>query len=172
VGHYAVQFARLLGARRVLATVSNEAKAQLARDAGAHDVIDYRREDVAARVRELTGGQGVDRVIEVDAAANGRLDAEMVAAHGEIVVYGSGAPEFSLPFFPMIVRNVTVRCFIVYQLADDDRARAERTLERLLSEGKLRHNIGERLPLSQIAQAHELVESGRAVGNVVLSTEG
>ena len=172
VGHYAVQFARLLGARRVLATVSSEPKARLAREAGAHDVIDYRRDDVPARVRELTAGQGIDRVVEVDAAANGRLDAELLAPHGELVLYGSGAAEFSLPFFPMILRNATVRCFIVYQLADADRTEAERTLQRLLTERRLVHQIAERLPLSRIVQAHELVESGRAVGNVVLSTEG
>jgi len=172
VGHYAVQFARLLGARRVLATVSSEPKARLAREAGAHDVIDYRRDDVAVRVRELTAGQGIDRIVEVDAAANGRLDAELLAPHGELVLYGSGAAEFSLPFFPMILRNATVRCFIVYQLADPDRTEGERTLQRLLTERRLVHQIAERLPLSRIVQAHELVESGRAVGNVVLSTEG
>jgi NADPH2:quinone reductase len=171
VGHYAVQFARLLGAAQVVATVSNDAKAALARAAGAHEVIDYRRQDVAARVRELTAGRGVDRVIEVDAAANGRLDAELVAPHGEIVVYGSGAAEFSLPFFPLILRNATVRCFIVYNLADDDRARAEEVLSRLLAEGRLVHNIAERLPLSRIADAHALVEGGRVVGNVVLGLE-
>ncbi len=95
-------------------------------------------------------------------AANARLDAEIVAKAGDIVVYGSGAPEFTLPFFPMISRNLTLRCFIVYHLADDDRARAEATLARLLGEGRLVHNIAERLPLSEIVRAHELVESGRA----------
>jgi NADPH2:quinone reductase len=169
VGHYAVQFARLLGARRVLATVSSDAKGELARQGGAEAVIDYRREDVAARVLALTHGHGVDRVIEVDAAANARLDAEVVAKEGDIVVYGSGAPEFAVPFFPMIVRNLTLRCFMVYHLADSDRARAEATLERLLGEGRLLHNVAERVPLSEIARAHELVESGRVAGNVVLS---
>jgi NADPH2:quinone reductase len=169
VGHYAVQFARLLGAGRVFATVSSEAKAELARQAGAEAVIDYRREDVAARVLALTQDRGVDRVVEVDLAANGRLDAGIVAKGGDIVAYGSGAPEFTLPFFPMISRNLTLRCFIVYHLADDDRARAEATLARLLGEGRLVHNIAERLPLSEIVRAHELVESGRAPGNVVLS---
>jgi NADPH2:quinone reductase len=169
VGHYAVQFARLLGARRVLATVSSEAKAELARQAGAEAVIDYRREDVAARVMALTEGGGVDRVVEVDAAANARLDAALVAKEGDIVVYGSGAPEFAVPFFPMISRNVTLRCFMVYHLADSDRASAEATLARLLAEGRLMHNVAERLPLSEIARAHELVESGRVAGNVVLS---
>jgi NADPH2:quinone reductase len=172
VGHYAVQFARRLGARRVIATVSSDAKAALAREAGAHEIIDYKREDVAARVRELTDGRGVERVIEVDAAANGRLDAELLAPGGELVVYGSGAPEFALPFFPMISRNATVRCFIVYLLADADRASAEATLARQLAQGGLQHNIAERLPLSQIVRAHELVESGRVTGNVVLAVDG
>ena len=111
----------------------------------------------------------MDRVIEVDAAANARLDTEIVAKAGDIVVYGSGAPEFALPFFPMISRNLTLRCFIVYQLSDDDRARAEATLARLLGEGRLVHNVAERLPLADIVRAHELVENGRAAGNVVLS---
>ena len=108
MGHYAVQFARLLGARQVFATVSSPEKAALARQAGANAVIDYRREDVAEAVRSLTQGTGVDRVIEVDIAANGNLDAELIRTGGEIVVYGSGAREFSLPFLPLIVRNVSL----------------------------------------------------------------
>jgi len=54
-------------------------------------------------------------------------------------------------------------------LGDDDRAAAQDTLARLLREQCLTHNIAERLPLSQIATAHEFVESGRVVGNVILS---
>src|SRR5262249_46222739 len=65
VGHYAIQMARHAGAAQVLATCSSEAKAAIAMDAGAHAAIDYRREDVRERVRAATGGQGVDRIIEV-----------------------------------------------------------------------------------------------------------
>lgn len=70
VGHYSVQFARLLGALQVITTVSSSAKAELARAAGADVVIDYKSENVVERVREVTAGAGVDRVIEVDIAAN------------------------------------------------------------------------------------------------------
>lgn len=168
VGHYAVQFARLLGAAQVIATVSGEAKAEIARQAGAHATVDYRREDVAQRVRELTGGAGMDRVIEVDVAANGRLDTGLLRRGGEVVVYGSGAREFTLPFFPLIAGNVSLHFFIVYHLADEDRAAAQTTLTRLLEEGRLIHHIAQRLPLAHIVQAHEMVESGTAVGNVVL----
>jgi NADPH2:quinone reductase len=169
VGHYAVQFAKALGARQVLATVSNARKAEIARAAGADVAIDYRQADVAARVRDATDGQGVDRIVEVDIAANAALDLQCIRRGGDCVVYGSGAGEFTLPFFPLIVNNVALQFFIVYNLNDAERERAVDALTRLLEQGAVRHAIAERVPLAQIAQAHELVERGRTVGNVVLA---
>lgn len=169
VGHYAVQFARLLGARQVLATASTPQKAALATAAGADAVIDYRSDTAAEQVRQATQGQGIDRVVEVDIAANAALDLAIMRAGGDWVVYGSGAPQFSLPFFPLIANNVALRFFIVYNLDARDRQRAQTTLTHLLERGALVHNIAERLPLAQIAEAHEAVEQGRAPGNVVVS---
>jgi NADPH:quinone reductase len=171
VGHYAVQCARLLGAKQVFATVSSPEKAALARQAGADTVIDYRRDNVLEVVQGQTNGLGVDRVVEVDIAANGMLDAELLRPGGEAVVYGSGSREFSLTFLPLIVRNVSLHFFIVYNLEPHDRQHAESTLTRFLVEGRLKHNIAQRLPLSEVAAAHELVESGQAVGNVVLAVD-
>lgn len=171
VGHYAVQMARLAGARQVIATVSSEEKARLAREAGAEVTIDYRREDVAARVQQATGGEGVDRVIEVDFAANVNSSLAAVKPEGDIVVYGSGKPEIAVPFFPTILKNVRLRFFIVYNLLPADRAAAIEQLTAWLRDGRLQHRIAARLPLAQIAQAHELVESGRALGNVVLTID-
>jgi NADPH2:quinone reductase len=168
VGHYAIQMARLAGARQVIATASSEEKADLARQAGADLVIDYRREDVAARVLEATAGEGSDRVIEVDFAANVGASLAAVRAEGDIVVYGSGRPEIAVPFFPAILKNVRVRFFIVYNLTAADRAAAVGQLTEWLRDGRLQHNIAARLPLDVIAEAHELVESGRATGNAVL----
>ncbi len=171
VGHYAVQFAHLLGARHVITTVSSPAKAELARVAGADVVIDYRTENVAERVREATDGAGIDRVIEVDIAANAAIDMEVVRPDGMWVLYCSGARQFSLPFFPMISRNILVRFFIVYQLSAADRLRANAVLDDFLRRNLLQHNVAARLPLASIAQAHELVEAGSVVGNVVLSID-
>jgi NADPH2:quinone reductase len=168
VGHYAVQFARKLGAAQVVSTVSSDAKAELATAAGADHTIDYKREDVAARAIALTGGRGFDRIVEVDAAANLTTDLNMLAPGGDVVVYGSGAPEIALPFFPAIVKNATLRCFIVYNLAKADRERAVATLNTMLARGELQHNVSERLSLADCARAHQLVESGKAIGNVVL----
>lgn len=168
VGHYAVQMARLLGAEQVIATVSSEEKAALALAAGAHATIDYRRESVGERVRGLTDGHGVDRIVEVDFAANAALDFEAIAPEGRIVVYGSGAPEIAVPFVPAILKNVRVNFFIVYHLTPADRTLAIERLTAWLAAGGLQHNIALRLPLERIVQAHEAVESGRIVGNVVL----
>jgi NADPH2:quinone reductase len=168
VGHYAVQMARLAGARQVIATASSSEKAALARQAGAGEVIDYRSEDVAACVLAATGGAGVDRVVEVDFAANVNSSLAAVRPEGDIVVYGSGKPEIAVPFFPAIVKNVRLRLFIVYNLTEADRAAAVGQLTAWLREGRLQHNIAAWLPLDSIAEAHELVESGRVAGNVVL----
>lgn len=168
VGHYAVQMAKLCGASRVLASVSSDEKAMAALQVGADAVIDYRSEDVASRVRGLTGGQGVDRVIEVDFAANVNASLAVVRPEGDIVVYGSSRPEIAVPFFPAIVNNVRLRFFIVYNLSPADRAAAVELLTGWLRSGSLQHAVAVRLPLDSIAEAHELVEAGRAVGNVVL----
>ncbi len=169
VGHYAVQFARLLGARQVLATVSSAAKGAIASAAGADAVIDYRRDDVGDRVRDATQGEGVDRIVEVDVAANATTDLDLIRPGGACVVYGSGAAQFALPFFPLIVKNVTMHFFIVYNLGDADRERAVAALTGWLERGAVAHRIAARVPLERIAEAHEQVEQGAAVGNVVLA---
>jgi NADPH2:quinone reductase len=167
VGHYAVQMARLQGARQVIATAGNERSAELARAAGADVVLSYRSDDVRAGCAEATGGRGMDRVIEVDAAANIALDIAALRPGGRIVVYGSGAAEVPVPFYPAIVKNLALRFFIVYNLEPADRIAAIARLTSWLEDGRLQHNVARRLPLEQIAQAHRLVEQG-AGGNVVL----
>lgn len=168
VGHYAIQIARLLGAKQILSTVSGPQKAALAKAAGADVVLNYKTDDVDARVKQATAGQGVDRIIEVDFGTNIALDLKLLKADGDIVVYGSNTPEIAVPFLPMIVKNVRLRFFIVYNLSHEDRGNTIASLNSMLAKGSLTHNIAARLPLEKIADAHELVEQGRSVGNVVL----
>ncbi len=168
VGHYAVQMASQLGAARVLATASTPQKAALARAAGADEVIRYKSEPLVERVKALTGGRGVDRIIELDLQANGAADLEMLADFGECVVYGSTGPTFQLPFYPLLAKNIQLRFFLVYSLSPADRARAVATLTRMLARGTLEHHIGVRLPLDEIVRAHEMQERGEVTGNLVL----
>lgn len=129
----------------------------------------YRTENVVDRVLKETQGERVDRVIEMDIAANAAIDMEFVRPNGQWMVYGSGSRQFTLPFFPMISRNFAVRFFIAYNLSDSDRRRAVEVLTDFLRHDALKHNIGLKLPLASIAEAHVAVESGTVTGNVVLS---
>jgi|SRR4030095_12951381 NADPH:quinone reductase len=171
VGHYAIQFAKLKGAKQVVATVSNDDKAALARKAGADVVVNYRCEDLAQKCLELTEGIGLDRIIEVDLAANMGADLAILRAGAEIIVYGSGTPEIAVPFMPAIVKHAGLRFFIVFNLSHDDRVRAIADLTRFLATNSLVHNIAVRLPLARIAEAHDLVERGQTMGNVILEVE-
>ena len=169
VGHYAIQFARQLGAAQVIATVSSPAKARHALAAGADLAVDYRREDVVEKVREATGGRGVDRVVEVDAATNLRLLPRLVARDGLCVVYGSSRSEVACEFGPMIQSGVAVRWFIVYELSAQARQQGVAQLGEWLAAGRIRHAIDASYPLEEAATAHERVESFAAIGNVVLT---
>jgi NADPH2:quinone reductase len=171
VGHYAVQLAKLKGAKHVFASVSSAEKAALARAAGADLTINYKTEDLAARCLSATDGKGVERIIEVDFAANVEADLKALRPEGDVVVYGSGAPQIPVPFFPAIVKNIRLRFFIVYNLTPSDRASAIADLTRLLESKRLTHNIAARVPLSRISEAHELVEQGRTLGNVVVEID-
>jgi len=170
VGHYAVQFAKIAGASRVIATASSPAKAALAREAGADVVVNYQTDDVAQRCLDLTAGAGVDRIVELDLAANLKTDLAALRRDGELTVYGSGLPEIPVPFFLAILKNVRLQFFIVYNLSDADRKAALAGVTALLKQDRLQHNIDSRLPLDRIAEAHERVESGKALGNVVIDT--
>ncbi|MBL8709808.1 MAG: NADPH:quinone reductase [Rhodospirillaceae bacterium] len=167
VGHYAIQMARARGAR-VIATVSSPAKAAHAAAAGAEIVIDRRAEDVVATVKSATGGKGVARVIEVDFAGNVAWLPQVVADYGLVVVYGSSKREAEVSFAASILGNVGYRFFIVYNQPPALRRRALAALTDMLRAGGLQHSIAATFPLAEIAVAHETVEAGRQIGNVVV----
>lgn len=167
VGHYAIQLARRKGAT-VLTTVSTDAKAEHARRAGADHAIRYRSEDVSARVKALTGGKGVDAVIEMDLTANAALYPGCVRPGATIVVYGMGAMESTLPTWWFMRNRIVLKFVFIYEIDEEDRAAGLRELDALLREGALQHTVAQRLPLAEIARAHDLVEQGAVLGNVVL----
>lgn len=167
VAHYAIQIAKAAGAT-VVATVSSPEKARLVTRAGADAAINYRTEDVGAAVKLHTDGCGVDAVIELDLAANARLLPDVLAPRGRVVAYGTGAMTVELPSFFCLLNSIGIDFFLVYTLTDTERTAAVDGISRLLERDALKHNIAARLPLAEIAAAHELVESGKAIGNVVL----
>ena len=168
VGHYAIQLARWGGAR-VLATVSSEAKAAHAKSAGAETVINYREEDVASAVMAATAGTGVDRIVEVELGGNLPTTEKILKTHGVVAAYASmAAPTPALPFYPLMFKGATIRLLLVYLLRPEERAQTIADLARAMEQGTLRHAVAESYPLAEIAKAHEAVESGKVIGNVVV----
>jgi NADPH2:quinone reductase len=167
VGHHAVQFAKAAGAT-VIATVSSPEKADTARAAGADHTIDYRRENVGERVMAIAAKKGVDAVVEVDFAANAMLAPHVLRERGAIVIYGTGAPQSEIPGMFFLRNAITLKYIYVYELNAAERTAALNAITRALETG-FTTLIGKTFPLADIVAAHEAVESGKILGNVVVN---
>jgi NADPH2:quinone reductase len=166
VGHYAVQLAKLGGAA-VISTVSSDEKAQIAREAGADHTINYREGDTAEKIMELTGGAGVDLVVEVDMAANFAVGQQVLKRSGMLAVYAAGsaqAPSVPLKFNSS---NVTVRMVLVYDMPEPAKAAAISDITSWLEQGKLASFAGPHFSLEQLKDAHLAVEHA-VIGKVVI----
>ena len=165
VGCYACQMAALSGAR-VITTVSSADKAA---HSGAQRWINYREADVAEAVMDLTGGAGVDRVVEVDFAANQETNLKVLRPGGVIASYASASVMSPvLDFYGFMFRNITLRMLIVYQLSPEVRRRGEAQLSEWLEAGALSSAVVPGGGLSDVAAAHNSVATGDKLGTVVL----
>jgi NADPH2:quinone reductase len=168
VGHYAIQFAKARGAT-VLTTVSSDAKAALARKAGADHTIDYKRENVGERVAALTGKAMADAVIEMDLASNAKLYPGILHARSTVVIYGTHSAEAQIPAQVLLVNGVRLQFIFVYELTAAERASAVSGITRMLENKTLINNVALSLPLKDVVAAHEAVEQGQTMGNVVVT---
>ncbi len=170
VGLLAVQWAKLLGLR-VIGTVSTEEKAAKARSYGCDEIIFYRREDVPARVKELTGGQGVSTVF--DSVGKDTFEGSLKSLKRRGVLVGCGTA--SGPFPPIDAMQMVVQGSVYFTrpaLADyysDPAERAE--LSGLwfdhLAAGRIKVDIGQRYALEECVQAHRDLEAGTSIGSSV-----
>jgi len=167
VGNYAIQFASLAGAR-VLSTVSGNEKAALASAAGAEAVINYRTEDVASRVMDLTDGAGIDRVVEVEMGGNLDASLAVLKTNGVIATYASeGVPDPAIPFYALLYKNLTLRFELVFLMPEDAKRAAVSDMTGWLEDGRLQHTIAGTFALEDVAAAHEAVEAG-PLGKILL----
>ncbi|MGF1445134.1 MAG: NADPH:quinone reductase [Pikeienuella sp.] len=171
VGRYAVQMARLGGAAQVFTTVSGPQKAAHA-TSHAHPpdaVIDYRQEDVAERVLDLTDGHGVDRIVEVEFGGNLPVTERIIAERGTVATYASmGVPAPVLPFYALMFKNVRLSLTLCYLMPDRLRETGAAAITQWLAEDRLSHAVGGVFSLDEAAQAHEAVEAGDCLGTVVV----
>ncbi|MBY0279271.1 zinc-binding dehydrogenase, partial [Candidatus Binatia bacterium] len=160
------QLARAAGVTVIGTGGSEEGRARV-RELGAHHVLDHHAPDYLTRVRELTGGRGVDVILEMLANVNLVKDFDALARYGRIVVIGSrGALEFE-PRLTMRVDASILGMSLMNAPADELR-RAYVAIGAGLDNGSLKPLIGRELPLGDAARAHrEVMEPGSA-GKIVL----
>ncbi len=159
VGFYVTQLAALAGAR-VIAIVSNEDKARLARELGAADTVNYKTEPLVERVQALTGGAGADAIIDLDAAAHAPHYGSLLRFGGKAVIYGTNQPLVTMPFGPMILGFVNLYYFIVYKLPQPLLGEVLSSVDAVLARPGFRHPPVAIHSLDEIVAAHEQVERG------------
>jgi NADPH:quinone reductase-like Zn-dependent oxidoreductase len=162
IGSAAVQVASLAGAT-IYATASSDRKLALAKALGAHHLINYSREDFAERVLDLTGGRGVDVIMEHVGGEVFTRSLRCLKRNGVIVTVGAHAGEVVpfdiIPFFRGELRLAGSKNAPVTEL---------RTVMALVAEGKLKPVIHRAFPLGEAAESHRVVESREIFGKVVL----
>jgi NADPH2:quinone reductase len=170
VGIAAVQLAKAAGAS-VIGTVSSDDKAALVRQYGADDVINYETHDFAEEVMRITGGRGVDLILDAVGKPTFEKGLRCLAMFGHLVLYGraGGVPE-PLDTMKLFGKALKVSGFAV-PMVYSNRELHRRSLDdvfRLAREGKLSIPIGGRFPLAQAAEAHRFMLSRKSTGKLLL----
>jgi NADPH2:quinone reductase len=171
VGLIAVQLAKLAGAN-VIATVSTAEKAALARRAGADEVVRYDEVDFADEALRITGGEGVQLVLEGVGKATFAGSLRCVAFHGHVIAYGwpSGIPD---PVQPLDLMPRAVRLSggnLVRAFDPEERRAAFAELCALYRDGRLDVRIDRTFPLEEAPAAHTVLETRASTGKLLLAT--
>jgi len=171
VGLLAAQWLAALGVK-VIGTVGSEAKAELAKRNGCAHTIQYRKESVPERVRELTGGRGVDVVLDSVGRDtwDGSLDA--LRPRGIMVSFGNASGAVP-PFSPLLLAKkgslfLTRPTLRDYYATREDTVDGCAALFGMVASGQVKPHIGARYPLREAADAHIALEARETVGSTVL----
>ncbi len=175
LGSAAVQLAKLAG-MTAIALVGGQDKARALKRFGADHVVDYSAEDVASRVSQITGGVGVDLVLDAAGGASFAKYLEMLGPFGLAVSYGKlvGPIEANvvsgLDKGPGYLNSTAVRIFTMHTLDDKPQVRAQSMNDLIakLAEGAIRPLIHARLPLKDARRAHEMIEARDVIGKILL----
>jgi NADPH:quinone reductase len=172
MGLLLVQWARHLGAR-VIGTVSTEEKAKAAREAGAHDIIFYTKQDFVEETKRLTKDHGADLIIDGVGKTTFAGNLEAAARRGNIVIFGAA----SGPADPIIPNKLMIKSLTIsggslfnYTLTREELLYRADAVIKAIQEGWLKLTINKVLPLEQAAEAHRLLENREIIGKVLLST--
>ncbi len=166
VGTAAVQIALAHGLR-VFGTAGTERGRELVREQGAHEVFDHHASDYLARIKEATGGRGVDVILEMLANVNLGSDLTLLAPRGRVIVIGNRG-RVEIDARETMARDADIRGMVLPNTPPDELASLHAALVAGLEDGTLRPVVGKELPLAEAPQAHRTVLEPGAFGKIVL----
>lgn len=173
VGSMVVQMARAVGAR-VITTVGSAEKAERCRGWGAECVLNYRTDDIPAKVKECVGDQGVNVWYETQREPNFEVMVPLMAPRGRMIVMAGRQARPVFPVGPFYVKGLSLHGFAMFNATPEEQRTCSEDINRWLGEGKLQPIIGKTFPLAETAAAHRFLEdntlnqAGTLVGKVVI----
>jgi NADPH2:quinone reductase len=166
VGIFCVQLARAHGCT-VIGTGGSEAGRQLVLKEGAHHVLDHTAPDYLDQLMKLTGGRGVDAILEMLANVNLDKDLSVLAKFGRVVVVGNRG-RIEIDPRQTMVRDADIRGMTIMNLTDPELYAIHRAIGAALEAGILQPIIDHEMPLSDAAKAHREILEGNSQGKIVL----
>lgn len=171
VGQIATQWAKALGAT-VIGTTGSDEKAALAKANGCDHVINYRTEDFAVRVRELTAGRGVDVVYDGVGKDTFDKSLDCLRPRGLMVSFGNASGVVSVPDITVLSRKgslyVTRPTTAHYFVTSDELLEGAASLFAAVESGAVKVDVSRTFPLDRAADAHRALEARETTGSVVL----
>jgi NADPH2:quinone reductase len=169
VGSMVIQMAKAAGAR-VVTTVGSAEKAALAAELGADAVVNYKTDDVAARVKEAAGGKGIQVWYETQPPTDLDRTVDLMAPRGRVIVMAGRAARPAFPNGPFYVKGLSLHGFAMFNATPDEQRVCGMDVAQWLGQGKIKAVIGARFPLADAAKAHALQEAkdGTRTGKIVV----
>ncbi|OIV91641.1 hypothetical protein TanjilG_09053 [Lupinus angustifolius] len=172
IGTFAIQIAKYRGSR-VFVTAGNEEKLAFCKDIGADVGINYKTEDFVARVKEETGGQGVDVILDCMGASYYRKNLECLNFDGRLFIIGfQGGVSTEFDLRPLVGKRLTVQGAGLRNRSPENKAliinEVEKNVWPAIAEGKVKPIVYITFPLSEAAEGHRLMESNQHIGKILL----
>src|SRR5690606_30434933 len=175
IGVAAIQLAKLLGAGRIFATAGTDEKCRFCESLGAEKAINYKTEDFAARIAELTGGKGVDVILDMVGGKYFAPNIKSLAEEGRLVIIAvQGGPKGEGDLSVVMRKRLTVTGSTLRPRPVAFKGAIARALEEKVwpafADGRLKVIVDSRFPLAQAAEAHARIDHADHVGKILLTT--
>jgi NADPH:quinone reductase len=173
IGSMVAQMAKAVGAKAIT-TVGSAEKAALVKSWGIDLVLNYKTDDVPARVKEFTGGNGVDVWYETQREFDLPRTIDLMKKRGRVVLIAGRTAQATLPVGPLYVNRMSILGFSLFEATQDEQRKGAEEIGRWLAEKKLHAAIGKEFSLAETAAAHRLLEentmhkAGTLAGKVII----